>query len=1219
MIRGGLDPRQVAFQGYEARCTKLAKELQAMPGAKYVAKDSGFASVPNYADSIPHPISLEGVLNRIQGKGSGDVKKYTYLNDFALEVRRVFGNFIRYNWLAHPETVKLRKEALKVLFKFEQFWYELHQEVEMVTPGMYFKQPLPELKWGLQAFDDVVKVKVGEKYLIDDFIYHIQYYFPDPADIKKYKAIVKRPMSFGELMSNLVEGSYDSLDDLKDDLDAIVNNCSTYWSRDGLQAGGEALIKNAMALQTAFLKSLNSSEHEVSTRGKGAAALSLMPRVTKATPVTAAVAAPSASTGKAGSKGKSTASNASAASTVSAAPAPTITLKLKRQPSAEHSASSVVATESAPAISVPVPTTAAAIAALDRKIDKYLRTAFKVSLDAMKNHYLVGNNNGQSFNVYTARPFLRAVDPLAFPDYATIITDPIDINKIEKRLNTDRYGCLSSSGGSAELAVSAILKDLTLLRDNAHTYNTGAENVEVRIMADCLLHYFKYVLKECLVYLKTQHTCKDAMAMAQAIFSPSATSIAALLKESTPQDVKTYISVSSMGAERVITESELPKLLGITPAASSHNNAHSGVNSGGAGASATAGSVTLTLPKKAAPVSAVAAAPVVTAVASAPIAKKKSFASPQPKAHAAPVAEYMYEADEYDDPDYAEYTPTTTAKGAKRNSHAPPAGVAAGASLDAHYGGVYEQGELISTREKAAWELAAEEVWKHIRRHAYVDPAKPTMIWNYFHPVIALDPSIAPAYLALISQPMDLTTLITELNAGNLEGPQHFLDLALTIFQNSIDYNAGHQADSSYAVHLVQRCEVLKKFINWMALETLPVQDDRTHPKPESLGYLRTSVQLAERKVRDDILSNWFISDTGNSPYTECNKLLKDLQRGRTNAERVQIGFFQIPVNETAVSDYSVYVRNPADLSTIKYRLDGSLPSNLSVANVIDKTAKRYLKYGEFVADLRRVFTNAIKYNGAHLTSDSTGITQQVYEAALMLQERLESLLAPFTVHLADRIERARVTNAELQEQMSIAKAKRDAEEAEAKKFEQLVLAELKATDEVFAADYDLEQKSKLTELQLKAHILAQQRAMLNANSAVSGATMEDLGRDMAADDTSTGGQMSPLTAAASGALFGAGMHLNGNMLGLAVAPLPGFGILGKVPSRFAHLVELKKSVRDKAWAHWMAAPGLVTHNASHKSKQSASSSGNNNSSGNNGASKSKIRLTAGTGGNAGG
>lgn len=128
---------------------------------------------------------------------------------------------------------------------------------------------------------------------------------------------------------------------------------------------------------------------------------------------------------------------------------------------------------------------------------------------------------------------------------------------------------------------------------------------------------------------------------------------------------------------------------------------------------------------------------------------------------------------------------------------------------------------------------------------------------------------------------------------------------------------------------------------------------------------------------------------------------------------------------------------------------------------VADKTARRYQKYGEFVADLRRVFTNAIKYNGAHLTSDkyvssdlfqlaylelencvrypavisrsmpytplpsriyfplhSTGITKAVYEAAQMLQERLEGLLAPFTVHLADRIERARISNAELQEQV---------------------------------------------------------------------------------------------------------------------------------------------------------------------------------------------------------
>jgi hypothetical protein len=188
-------------------------------------------------------------------------------------------------------------------------------------------------------------------------------------------------------------------------------------------------------------------------------------------------------------------------------------------------------------------------------------------------------------------------------------------------------------------------------------------------------------------------------------------------------------------------------------------------------------------------------------------------------------------------------------------------------------------------------------------------------------------------------------------------------------------------------------------------------------------------------------------------------------------------------VNVKAISDYSVYVRNPADLSTIKFRLDGTLPSALRVADLIgtcgyfcfcldcpahslgcwypwthclvlniafsessdrrrvvaDKTVKRYIKFGEFVADLRRVFSNAIKYNGAHLASDTTGITRAVYDAAKMLQERLEGLLGPFTMNLAERIDRAKLTNAENQQRQAELRAKLEKEEAEAKKFEQLV------------------------------------------------------------------------------------------------------------------------------------------------------------------------------------
>ena len=100
---------------------------------------------------------------------------------------------------------------------------------------------------------------------------------------------------------------------------------------------------------------------------------------------------------------------------------------------------------------------------------------------------------------------------------------------------------------------------------------------------------------------------------------------------------------------------------------------------------------------------------------------------------------------------------------------------------------------------------------------------------------------------------------------------------------------------------------------------------------------------------------------------------------------------------------------------------------------------QRYQKYSEFVADLRRVFTNAIKYNKAHLDTDTTGSSQLVYDAAIMLQERLENLLSMFTVNLAERVDRMRISNAENQLRLAEQRAKKEKEEAEAREFEKKV------------------------------------------------------------------------------------------------------------------------------------------------------------------------------------
>ena len=64
---------------------------------------------------------------------------------------------------------------------------------------------------------------------------------------------------------------------------------------------------------------------------------------------------------------------------------------------------------------------------------------------------------------------------------------------MEKKNSGDRY--TSSSGSSISNAVMLFLQDVELIRSNAHLFNPGDENLEVRIMVDALRNYIRYLLK----------------------------------------------------------------------------------------------------------------------------------------------------------------------------------------------------------------------------------------------------------------------------------------------------------------------------------------------------------------------------------------------------------------------------------------------------------------------------------------------------------------------------------------------------------------------------------------------------------------------------------------------------------------------------------------------------------------------------------------------------
>ena len=100
------------------------------------------------------------------------------------------------------------------------------------------------------------------------------------------------------------------------------------------------------------------------------------------------------------------------------------------------------------------------------------------------------------------------------------------------------------------------------------------------------------------------------------------------------------------------------------------------------------------------------------------------------------------------------------------------------------------------------------------------------------------------------------------------------------------------------------------------------------------------------------------------------------------------------------------------DLGTVKNKLEKTSPASTSSSasgytskDIDPATIAKYENYYEFLCDCRRIFSNAIKYNAAHIDSDSTGLSKLVHDAAITLQEKLEGLIPMFTMNLVDKVE----------------------------------------------------------------------------------------------------------------------------------------------------------------------------------------------------------------------
>jgi hypothetical protein len=181
--------------------------------------------LPGYRKRIDNPMDLGTLSAQLHNKTIRSPE------EFAVLMRRIFANALRFNYrLRGPEagtTKAIRAHAKSILFQFEAEWKATYPNI---------KRALPELKECLVVIDDLMKVPStdpGTVAAADSFIDPIPKYYADQYP-DKYLEIVKKPMDIGTVISNVIEGCYASVEEMRRDMLLVFSNCEAYLNAEGV-------------------------------------------------------------------------------------------------------------------------------------------------------------------------------------------------------------------------------------------------------------------------------------------------------------------------------------------------------------------------------------------------------------------------------------------------------------------------------------------------------------------------------------------------------------------------------------------------------------------------------------------------------------------------------------------------------------------------------------------------------------------------------------------------------------------------------------------------------------------------------------------------------------------------------------------------------------------------------------------------------------------------
>ena len=255
----------------KAQCCKILNGLKRRKAKNIIWFEKPVSNkklIQDYKAKIKYPMDLSTMQTKLDnttfgpggtvGSSSSNKGGYTTVAAFVWDLRRIFGNCLRYNTTNGKDSLRpIAVETLEAVDQLCTFFLAKpeHQQNPMGTTPALFPPLLFCWKLCVNVIDTLYNLTNPEDRnpTAYYFMHPVSFFFGGtlPAD---YLHKAPKPMDFGTVTSQLMEGQYTTLDQFENDCKLVISNCMAYY---GEKADSKVFCAQATRLNLVLQQQLD--------------------------------------------------------------------------------------------------------------------------------------------------------------------------------------------------------------------------------------------------------------------------------------------------------------------------------------------------------------------------------------------------------------------------------------------------------------------------------------------------------------------------------------------------------------------------------------------------------------------------------------------------------------------------------------------------------------------------------------------------------------------------------------------------------------------------------------------------------------------------------------------------------------------------------------------------------------------------------------------------